>query len=252
MSAVSHGATWFEDFFLGAALDLWRRAIPQDTTDREVEFLRQVLAVKERGHLLDLPCGNGRLSLPLSLMGYKVTGVDFCAVFLDEARQAASAQKLAIDYVKDDMRKLSFKKKFDGAFCMGNSFGYFDRAGTIEFFQAVSNSLKSGAKFVVDSAMAAECFLVNGGEREWVQIGEMYMLIENNYNCRYSCVESNYTFIQNGKEERRQAVHWIYTAGEICQMLEQSDFVVKDLLSSTDFDQFSLGAERLLLVAQKR
>jgi hypothetical protein len=150
------------------------------------------------------------------------------------------------------MRKIAFKKKFDGAFCMGNSFGYFDRTGTFEFFKTVNGSLKSGAKFVIDSAMIAECFLVNGGEREWVQVGDMIMLIENNYNCRLSCVETNYIFIRDGKEEKRQAVHWIYTSGEICQMLEQANFVVDDLFSSTDFDQFALGAERLLVVSRKR
>ncbi len=75
------------------------------------------------------------------------------------------------------MRKLSLNQKFDGAFCMGNSFGYFDRSGTMEFFKALGNSLKPGAKFVLDSGMVAECFLVNGGEREWVQI-ERYVYVD--------------------------------------------------------------------------
>ena len=251
MSAVVPEASWFEHFFSGAALELWRRAIPEERTNQEVQFLHEVLGAAEGSSLLDLPCGNGRLSLPMSLMEYKITGVDFCAAFIDEAKQAAAAKELEIDFVKDDMRKLAFNKNFDGAFCMGNSFGYFDRAGTMEFFNAVSNSLKPGAQFVLDSGMVAECFLVNGGEREWLQVGDMFMLIENNYNCRFSCVETNYTFIQNGKEERRQAVHWIYTACEICQMLEQSNFEVQDLFSSTDFDQFALGSERLLLVAER-
>ncbi len=252
MTSVSPAAGWFDEIFTGAAVDLWRNAIPQEAPDQEIEFLREVLAVPEDGHLLDLPCGNGRLSLPLAQIGYKVTGVDFCAAFVDEAKQNAIAQKIEIDYVKDDMRKISFKKRFDGAFCMGNSFGYFDRAGTNEFFKTVSGSLKSGAKFAIDSAMIAECFLVNGGQREWVQVGDMIMLIENNYNSRFSCVETDYTFIRDGKQEKRQAVHWIYTSGDICQMLEQADFVVDDLFSSTDFDQFALGAERLLVVSQKR
>jgi SAM-dependent methyltransferase len=252
MTAGSPEAGWFEEFFTGAALDLWRKAISQETTDQEIEFLQEVLAAPEGGHLIDLPCGNGRLSLPFSQLGYKVSGVDFSAAFIEEAKTNAAAKKLKIDYIKDDMRKVSFKNKFDGAFCMGNSFGYFDRAGTSEFFKTVSGCLKSGAKFVIESGMIAECFLVNGGQREWVQVGDMTMLIENNYNCRFSCVETNYTFIRDGKEEKRRAVHWIYTAGEICRMLEQADFAVDDLFSSTDFDQFALGAERLLVVAQRR
>jgi len=242
---------WFEDFFSGAALDLWRNAIPQETTEREVEFLSDVFSLPEGSRLLDAPCGNGRLSLPFALLKYKVTGIDFSAAFVAEAKETARTKKVQIDYLQGDMRNLSFENEFDGAFCMGNSFGYFDRAGTLQFFQSVSRSLKSGAKFVIDSAMVAETFLVNGGVKEWVQVGDIYMLIENKYDCRQSLVETDYTFVSKGKEEKRRALHWIYSAGEVCHMLEQADFVVDDLFSSTDCDEFSLGDERLLLVAHK-
>jgi hypothetical protein len=104
---------------------------------------------------------------------------------------------------------------------------------------------------VIDTAMVAEAFLVNGAEREWVQVGDMYMLIENRYDCRQSRVETNYTFIRNGKEEQRVAFHWIYTAGELCHMLEQEGFTVMELFSNTEFEPFALGEERLLLLAQK-
>ncbi|MBS1993241.1 MAG: class I SAM-dependent methyltransferase [Cyanobacteria bacterium SZAS LIN-3] len=251
MTKTTPKANWYEDFFSGAALELWRRAIPQDTTDQEIGFLVETLAAPAGGNILDLPCGNGRLSLPLALAGYKVTGVDFSAEFIEEAKQAVVDHKAKPSYLREDVRKFTSTKKFDGAFCMGNSFGYFDRAGTVEFFHAVSKCLKKGARFVIDSAMAAECFLVNGGEREWVQLGDMFMLIENKYDCRHSCVETDYTFIQNGKEEKRHAVHWIYTAGEIGHMLSQANFVVSDMYSSTEFDEFTLGSDRLLLVAEK-
>lgn len=251
MIAESPAIGWYEDFFSGEALELWRRAIPAENTEQEFEFLCDALEAPENGRLLDLPCGNGRLSLPLALSGFKVTGVDSCAEFLTEARQSADKNKTKVNYVQGDMRRLSFKEKFDGAFCMGNSFGYFDYAGSLEFIQSLSKNLKPGAKFVLDSVMAAESFMVNAGEREWVQVGDMLMLTENRYNCRLSCVETTYTFIRNGNEEQRLAVHWIFTAGEICRMLEQAGFDILDQLCSTEFEPFYLGAERLLLIAQK-
>ncbi len=67
MSAALPEASWFEHFFSGAALDLWRSAIPEERTNQEVQFLREVLGASEGSRLLDLPCGNGRLSVPLSL-----------------------------------------------------------------------------------------------------------------------------------------------------------------------------------------
>lgn len=252
-------ANWFEQFFAGEALELWRRAIAPESTEEEVSFLTEVLEVEPGGRLLDIPCGNGRLSLPLAQIGYRVTGLDFCSEFLIEAKAAAERLKtaatdsgiLGVSFVKGDMRSYQWQECFDGAFCMGNSFGYFNREDTMQCLKSISASLKSGAKFVIDSSMIAESFYINGGEREWIQIDDMYMLIENIYSPRLSCVETNYTFIRDGKEEKRQSLHWIYSCGELSTMLESADFSVAEILSSTDFEPFELGSERMLLIAEK-
>jgi cyclopropane fatty-acyl-phospholipid synthase-like methyltransferase len=229
---------WHEKFFQGEALELWRRAIPVEETEREIAFLQEVLDLAEGAAVLDVPCGNGRLSLPFALSGCNVTGIDSSRDFIDEASSSAMRHRTKIDYIRSDMRLLNYQNKFDGAFCMGNSFGYFDRAGTCQFISAVGAALKSGAKFVLDSLVTAESFLVNGAEHD-------------RYDCRRSCVETAYTFIRNGKEEQHLAVHWIYTSGEICSMLEQAGFTIIELFEDVDFNPYSLGADRLLLVAQK-
>ena len=254
MSSVKAKNEWYEEFFQGMALDLWRRAIPIEKTEEEVAFLLETLSAAQGTKLLDVPCGNGRLSLPLSLMGYKITAIDFSQSFIDQANESAKKHKTKIDYIQGDMRKLELKEEFDGAFCMGNSFGYFDRSGTIDFLHVIGQSLKSKARLVIDSAMIAECFLLNAGEKEWVQVGDMLMLIDNHYDCSSSTVSTTYTFIQNGKQETRKAVHWIYTCGELCDMLKTAGFSVVDLLASTDLETaepFALGADKLVLVAEK-
>ncbi len=251
MIADTLNLSWHEQFFSGAALELWRRAIPHEVTEEEVVFLHEALEAPHGSRLLDVPCGNGRLSLPLSLMGYKVTAIDTCDEFLVEARTFASSYETEIEYIHGDMRQIGTEEKFDGAFCMGNSFGYFDHEGTAQFLSSVSNSLKSGARFILDTAMSAESFLVNGGEREWLRAGDMYMLIENHYDRRHSRVETTYIFVQNGKEERRKAIHWIYSSGELCRMFEAAGFSILQMFSSTESDVFALGDARLLLLAQK-
>jgi SAM-dependent methyltransferase len=255
VSDKSPTTQWFKEFFSGAALDLWRNAKSVEETEDECAFLQEILEVSEGAHLLDVPCGNGRLGIPLAKAKFKVTGLDYCADFVLEAGSSAKSMKVdsgLLQFVQGDMRAMSFEQKFDGAFCMGNSFGYFDREDTKQVLTAISDSLKHGSKFVLDSVMIAESFLVNGAEREWVKVGDMFMLIENAYNCRGGYVKTDYTFIRDGKEENRHAVHWIYTAGEVCAMLETAGFAVLDLFSSTECEPYSLGSERLLLVAEKQ
>jgi hypothetical protein len=118
-------------------------------------------------------------------------------------------------------------------------------------FNSLSACLKPGGKIVLESSMIAETFLVNGAEREWIRVGDMHMLIENRYDTRESCVHTEYTFIRDGKEETRNATHWIYTSGEVCSMLMNAGFSVRDLFGSLDCDGYELGSERLVLVADK-
>ncbi len=255
MSGNSSNDDWYKEFFSGAALDLWRQAKTEDDTEQESAFLQETFDHAGGAHLLDVPCGDGRLTLPMVHAGYKVTGMDYCQEFLEDGKKAAKSAKLASDvvqFVHGDMRAISLKHKFDGAFCFGNSFGYFNRKGTEQMLESLSSCLKPGAKFVMESIMLAETFLVNGAEREWVRVGDMFMLIDNHYDPRESCVQTDYTFIRNGKEESRRATHWIYTSGEVCSMLSKAGFIVNDLFGSLECNPYELGAERIILVAEKQ
>ncbi len=255
MTDTSANHDWYKNFFSGAALDLWRQAKTEEETEEECAFLQEIFHQSNGTHLLDVPCGAGRLTLPMVQAGYKITGMDYCQEFVDDGARAAKAAKLgsdAVRFVQGDMRTISLEQKFDGAFCFGNSFGYFDREGTEQMFEALYGCLKTGAKFVLETIMLAESFLVNGAEREWLRVGDMLMLVENHYDIRESCVHTDYTFIRKGKEENRRATHWIYTSGEVCSMLSKAGFIVSDLFCSLECDEYTLGAERMLLVAKKR
>src|SRR6187399_1649394 len=77
---------WYESFFHGVTLDLWRRAIPPEQTKAEAEFLSEQLKCTRGSNVLDVPCGNGRLSFELAKRGLGVTGVDISEEFIEEAR----------------------------------------------------------------------------------------------------------------------------------------------------------------------
>ena len=49
------------------------------------------------------------------------------------------------------MRDLPWLGEFGGAVCFWSSFGYFDEQGNADFLRAVSNALKPGARFLLDT-----------------------------------------------------------------------------------------------------
>ena len=83
---MSIPSNWYEDFFHGVPLDLWRQAIPPEKTTAEADFIVKALRCDPGSRVLDVPCSNGRLSFELAKRGYRVTGVDISEEFIDEAR----------------------------------------------------------------------------------------------------------------------------------------------------------------------
>src|SRR5262245_40737937 len=109
---MSAPSDWWKTFFGGVVLDMWNRALPPEWTRSEADFIEAELAVPQGASILDVPCGNGRLSLELARRGYVVTGVDIAG---DNIRDAKS-HDVPGTWVQGDMRELPWPGAFDAAF----------------------------------------------------------------------------------------------------------------------------------------
>ena len=89
-------SNWYENFFHGVALDLWRKVVTPEQTRAEADFLEKALALQPGARVLDVPCGNGRISLELASRGYQGTGVDIAEENIQEARQAGTDRKSVV------------------------------------------------------------------------------------------------------------------------------------------------------------
>jgi len=269
---------WFEDFFHGITLDLWRKAIPPEHTEREAEFLSKVLNCPAGSHLLDVPCGNGRLSFELAKRGYRVTGVDISEEFIEEARatvdsgflnppaNAGGTDKMParsadadgtdsvsqVEFILGDMRDVEGDSIYDGAYCFGNSFGFMQYADMKRFLAGVARALKPGARFIVETGMAAESILTHFEEQSCHEIDDINMTIKERYLAEESCIDSEYIFERDGKSESRKAKHWIYTVAEIGRMLTRAGFEVRDIYGSLKCGPYQLGSEELFVVSEAR
>src|SRR5262245_50769004 len=92
--AMNIEATWWEHFFEGFAVKFWLAALPPAHTTREADTIIRLLGAPPGAELLDVPCGGGRLSLPLAARGYRLTGVDVSPEFLRHARSTDGAHRV--------------------------------------------------------------------------------------------------------------------------------------------------------------
>lgn len=216
---------WWDGFFTGAAVDCWLQAIPPEHSSREADAIEHALGVAPGGELLDVPCGAGRVTLPLAARGYRMTGVDLSAESLEHAR--AADRSGIVTWEHRDMRDLPWAVRFDGAFCVGNSFGYLDDEGNAAFLAAVRTALKPGARFALETPMIAESLLPALHRRPWFPAGDVYLLITNDYDAARGRLDTEYTFVSNGRVETRRGSHRVYTYRQLVELLETSGFVVE-------------------------
>lgn len=241
-------SNWYETFFHGVALELWSKVITPEQTRAEAGFLEKALALEPGARILDVPCGNGRLSLDLAARGYTGTGVDLAEEYIQQARQSRADWT----WLCADMRQLPREPAFDAAFCWGNSFGYLDHEGTRAFLAAVSAALKPGARFALESGAVAECLLPSFQPRQWYPVGDILMLADRRYVAAESRLDINYTFIRDGKLDTRPASQCVYTAAEVQRLLAEAGLETETLYSSAAGEPFQFSSPRMILVARKR
>lgn len=243
---------WWETFFSGMILDVWRAAVSEEMTRADADFLERALGLPAGSRLLDAPCGNGRLTLELAARGFRTTGVDLAGPFVREGQAQATARGLDATLVQADIRRLAFHQEFDGAFCYGNSFGYFSDEGNQEFLAGVAKALRPGGKFLLDAASCAETLLRDFEERTWAQFGDILFLEEQRYEPLEGRFVTDYTLVRNGETEKKTGSHRVYSCHEVCSMLERAGFEDLSAFGSLEMEPFRLGSPTLLVLAVRR
>jgi SAM-dependent methyltransferase len=235
-------------------LEFWRSALSPEFTQKQALEVRNTLNLMTGDRVVDVPCGNGRLTLELAAAGLRMTGLDLASEFIEEAKEAARKRNLSLELVCRDMRDLPASGGFDAAYCVGNSFGYLDHEGNADFLKAVARTLRPKGRFLLEYPLVAEIALARKPMRQWHKAGAVLMISEQSYDVTRSRLQTNYVFIQNGTEHTCQAAYQIYTCRETMSMMQDAGFtelrLLKDL-SGSPSSHFTLGAEVLYVMAER-
>ena len=124
-------------------------------------------------NILDIGCGGGLLSEPMSRMGANVTGIDASDKNIQIAKLHAKKNKLKINYFCSSPEKLKIKKKFDVILNME----IVEHVEDTDFFLKSCSKLlkKNGLMFVatINKTLKSYIFAIIGAEYvlRWLPIG---------------------------------------------------------------------------------
>ncbi|HUD71652.1 MAG TPA: methyltransferase domain-containing protein [Dongiaceae bacterium] len=251
-AAVRLDREWYRTFFDGLTLDFWDVAVPPEQTRLEVDFLERALGIAPGMPVLDVACGLGRHAIPLAQRGARLTGADQSRPALDRAAAAARAAGVKITWVEADLRSLPWTAAFDAGYCCGNSLGYIEPEETRAGLAAIGRALRPGARFTLDTGMAAESILPRFREREESETAGFTFIEENRYHPREGCIETTYTIRRGGESLTRTGLQYLFTLRDIVDAVEAAGFAVEALEGGIDGGPFALGSPLLVVRAMRR
>ena len=119
--------------------------------EQDAQFVDSILKKYQIKEFLELGCGSGHLAKLLFEKEYKITGIDL----YDEMLEIARKRLPEVEFFQQDIRKLTFDKKFDAIIAMGRMFTYMTTNEDVEqSIGSIANCLNPGGIFLFDNFSA--------------------------------------------------------------------------------------------------
>ncbi len=244
---------WYEDD------DFWKKWEPVlfrkeiwERTAQEVTDIIALLGIKKGATILDLCCGPGRHALEFARRGYNVTGVDRTEGYLIKARRKARSERLKIKFVQQDMRDFRCGNKFDAVINLYTSFGYFQEIADDKLvIKNIFSALKPNGKFMIEM-MSKEILARIFRPFSWWKLDQDTLIFEEHRICRgWGWIENSWYLIRNGKIEKFNLSHRLYSAVELTGLLIDSGFRCFEVYGGLDGRPYDHQANRLVIIAHK-
>jgi SAM-dependent methyltransferase len=150
--------TWIEALRRGRWGFEWRylrRQTPWDTQTTPPEvmaFIRDAIP----GRALDLGCGTGTNAITLARRGWEVTGVDFSARAIQEARRKAGAEGVGVHFIQADVTDLHMlTEPFDYALDIGCLFAL-GPGGRGNYAEELARLMKTRGRYMLYARLPRE------------------------------------------------------------------------------------------------
>lgn len=141
------------------------------------------------GKVAECACGTGGLTIPLSQMGYQMTGIDLSADMLFEAAQKARKAGAAIPFVKQDMRYMHLHRQMDAVLATNDGINYLrNQQELMSFFSAAYTALRPGGVLAFDVSTPYKLETLLGNSFIGDETQEVAYLWKNTYSAAHQSV----------------------------------------------------------------
>jgi len=194
-----------------------------------VKILKKMGIVK--GKILELGCGNGRVSIPLAKRGFSVTGVDISPLYIQDAIKRADGAKVEVNFIQGDIREIDkiIKGNFDVALSIWTSIGYYDKKTDEMIFKRVAKLLKKNGVFLILNTISREFLMQHYCPTLYEKTEKFIILHEPSFDKFRSIHKDKWIFYKREGRDLKYINEFelnlrIYSFHELVEMVEKAGF----------------------------
>lgn len=229
----------------------WAEIADKNQTEKQFQFLTNNL--KLCGFILDLACGTGRHSIPLSQLGNDIVGLDISINLLKIAKQRW--QKIMV--IRGDMRFLPFKPQaFGAAISMDTSFGYLPSEKDDQLsLTELGKTLEQNGIVVIDVFNREQLMQKFQLEKSTPLEYPSFFLRQKrtvNPNGQWLCDLWIVCDKASGRRVTFEHVVRLYEFNNLQSLIEKAGFTVERVCGGYQGENLSSNSSRLILIAIKK
>jgi 2-polyprenyl-3-methyl-5-hydroxy-6-metoxy-1,4-benzoquinol methylase len=193
--------------------------------------------LKNAKSCLDVPCGTGRVSIPLAKSGLNVIGVDVSKYYISLAKQKARKMKLThkakfiFGNMRDVNRLFDPEKRFDIVTNVFTSLGYGTKAEDIKFFKQLRSITKDDGLFFISHLANKSAQKRSKPFKTMQNAGDIVIIDEGHLDTKTSRSIATWRYFRdNGSTLKllysQKIDLYLYSAPEITKMLNSAGWKV--------------------------
>jgi len=189
----------------------------------------------ESGNLLDLCCGNGRVSIYMAERGFKTVGVDISRAFLEDARRRAQEHGVSnlATFLEGDVRKLKdtvsqrYSVPFDVLVNAWTSIGFYEEEDDLSIFRQARELSREEAILFVAETMHSEYLSIKFAPTSYTELDHILMLENRKYDPITSQATTSWIFYnRRGQDlefiDKVDITHHVYNLSELSSLLRKA------------------------------
>ncbi|MDH7478300.1 MAG: class I SAM-dependent methyltransferase [Candidatus Bathyarchaeota archaeon] len=187
-----------------------------------------------KGNLLDLCCGNGRISIHMAKKGFKAVGVDISKAFLEDAKRKAEEHNVSsmVTFLEGDVRNLKkvvgkIRQPFDVVVNAWTSIGYFSQKDDLKIFRQARELSKENAVLLIAETVHSEFITFKFVPSSYSEVDGIVLLESRKYDLTTSQLKTVWNFYKKCGEnlefiDRVEYELHVYSPSELSSLLREA------------------------------